>query len=526
MKIKNRDITKNILLLITAFCIIGMATSLVLTRFGRPIGDDYGAITTFHSRDLAHQAIVSITHTGRYSQSIASSLFYGLLGASVTRILPLLAIIWLNVISYLYIKKILQHIRYESRNIDIFSFKLSVIFSFLLLFVNNTPNYSNLLSWPSYQLFFWSSGIVTYTLAILFLVTGYYSIYLSRLSQKLQPVSQYSSLTVLVLITGLFNEAQPAIIFIFCILLYLFSYLRYFERIIKQRRKVVIGAIASLTALIGLYFSPGRLTRSKDLSKISPTSSGSLPETVLRNLHTLVHDIYFRPTELVILTLLGVVLFCIAVESSRNKHLLKNRIKLLMPYLTLAPLLLFISTVVSITLVALGYGLSAGLYSRTLLISQISYVLSIVAMAAIVCGMLYSHIKVDRATIVIRSFMIVLAFGFLFSLPRHFDKIMMQVNSSVTYYNLWNLQDSVLSVAARNNRPETIFLKDPATGIGDGFSLTCKSPNAKSLIWLNMQITQYYGGNDRVCSMPDSLAQKPGSQNVLIIPWDQKCYLL
>jgi hypothetical protein len=135
-----------------------------------------------------------------------------------------------------------------------------------------------------------------------------------------------------------------------------------------------------------------------------------------------------------------------------------------------------------------------------MLISQLLYVISLPYLTFSISSLLLSRFGTNS---IFRLAAIFFGVILILSIPKYLDKILTQVNSSTTYHNAWIEQDNILRKAASNNTPETVYLKNPAAGMGDGFSLQCTGPYAKSTMWLNVQMTQYYGNQDRICPEAD-----------------------
>lgn len=481
---------------------IGLAAAIISMLFGRPIGDDYGSITTFHlNGDWIQEALFSLSTTGRYGQSITASSLYGILGNQVVTLLPLFILFWFIGICFLYARSIIS-IRGRDKDpllINVCALSISMVFTFLVLFINNAPFTSALPGWISFQLFFWPSGIVTYTIPLLILLTGSYVLFMSQLFHKTSTRTRVIFFGAITLSSSLYNEVQPAFIAVMSIGLLVLSYSPYYSPLNKHRYLLVTSGSASIAGLILAYFSPGRLARSEFLDSIGPaTTHGSLIDSVVRNTMTLFREFYARPRELALLILIGLVLSIFTYFMLNKKNRYQIYLLDFLPYALLLPVLFVTSVLISITLVAVGYGYTAGIYTRTMLIAQILYVMTIPTLTFIISGLLLSRNQVSRLLLSVSA--ICLGIFFIISLQNYSAKILTQVHSSVTYANQWDRQDAILKKAAENNKQEIIYLDNPATGIGDGFSLTCTGPYAKSTMWLNAQIWEYYGKKEvRIC---------------------------
>ena len=484
--------------MIACLAILGLAAAILSMFFGKPIGDDYGGIATYRDGSRLDAAISSLASTGRYGQSIASSLLYGTLGDKIVTLLPLATIVWFLLVAFLYARSSLKsHIK-NLQTLYLVAGLVSATLTFLVLFVNNTPQTTNLSAWVSYQLFFWPSGIITYTIPLLIITSGFYILFLSGLKERLAYRTRFILFIIVTFVSSLFNESQPATLLAISATLLVLSYFKYYPKL-KEHRAVIFSIIpVTIFGLIALFFSPGRIQRSQILDTIAPSTEGSLVGSIFRNLNTLTADLYFRPRELVLLVAIGALAATIAFMVVKNKRKYFKQSRSLIPYVLAICLITAISIVTSITLTIVGYGYSAGIYSRTMLIAQVSYAIAIPLLVFVVSNLFFA---IRRTKYIFAACVVLLGFMFLVSIPKYLDKILTQVNSSVTYHSIWLEQDKILKAAAADGIYNTVYLEDPAVGVGDGFSLTCSGPYAKSTMWLNVQISQYYGNNDRLCAV-------------------------
>lgn len=492
---------KLLVLVILALATIGVCAAIISMLFGKPIGDDYGAIATYNSGNWIHEAYNSLMNTGRYGQSIASSVLYRTLGNYIVTLLPVAITAWFITLTFFYVRCFLRPHLEDRRYLSLYSFGVSIILTFLILFINKPPDTTNLTAWISYQLFFWPSGIITYTLPLLILLSSFYLLFLSGLEKRISRRAQVTYYVIIVLLSSLFNEVQPAILVIVSLGLFLLSYVRPYKAIQRYRFTLLTTMATAMVGLAGLYFSPGRFERSHILKTLTPSSSNeSLTGSIGRNLTTLTHNIYLRPRELALLVIIGILAAFIMYQLTKNKKVYAAYIKQTPAYGILLLIICVISIIMSITLVSIGYGYNSGIYPRTMLIAQISYVITVLFLAFSLSSLLFSKFGINN---IFRLGIIIGGLILLVSTPKYIDKILTQVNSSVTYYNEWITQDALLRKAASNNIRETVYLANPAVGIGDGFSLQCVGMYAKSTMWLNVQVTQYYGNQDRVCPASD-----------------------
>ncbi|MNH58441.1 hypothetical protein D3C73_102390 [compost metagenome] len=493
-------------LTVLGLSIIGISAAIISMLFGVPIGDDYGAIATFRlNSNWPHEAMHSLAETGRYGQSVVASVLYGIFGDKIVTLLPLIFILWFIFLSYLFVKKFLQQYVKNQQLLALYSIATAIILVFLVLFVNNAPKTTNLIVWVSYQSFFWPSGIITYTLPLLTLLSGFYALFLSRFRTQITRRAQTIYFIILILLTSLFNEVQPVTISVIAAGLLILSYLKFYSQLRKYRPTLLITIGMSALGLVALFFAPGRTQRSKALETITPTSDGSVVDSIGRNLTVLTHELYLRPREVVLLVVIGLLAAVAIYQIAKNKKVYDTHIKQMLPYAILLVVICIISIIVSTALIAVGYGYSAGVYVRTMLICQLTYVISLPFLTFSLASLALSKFGMNN---VFRLLIVLISVVFIISIPKYIDKTLTQVNSSVTYHNAWIEQDSLLQKAASNGMRETVYLKNPVAGIGDGFSLQCVGPYALSTMWLNVQITQYYGNNDRVCPEIDKEADQ------------------
>lgn len=486
-------------IILLTLAILGIAAAIISMFFGKPIGDDYGAIESYQPNVWLETAQNSLKSTGRYGQSVASSVFYASMGESITVILPLVTIAWLVTVCYLYIASYTKII--DKTGLSALAFTLILCFS--ILFVNDAHPAIDPTTWISYQTFFWPSGIITYTIPLLIFLTGIYFIYLSKIAVHISSFKKMIYLTTVTFFTSLFNEAQPATIFAISILMILLSYISIYRELKRYRRACVVTASSTFAGLITLFFSPGSIKRRQNIVESSTSSGdGSLVEGVVRNLHTVADYLYLRPSEIILLMFIGALAAATIWFTYRDKNTPPNCTLEYICYLkySLFIITLFLgSLITSLTLTSIGYGYFSGVLARTLLIPQILYVIMMIFIAYGATLLLLQRYKIN---IFIKIFFIILCCAFIFQLPTYISKIRVQVDSSVTYYNAWLEQDELLRKYSDIKTDEPLYIDEEAAGLGDGYSLSCTGPYAHTTIWLNKQIAEYYDSPD-VCSKED-----------------------
>jgi hypothetical protein len=472
--------------LLSVLTAVGLSVALLSIYYSKPIGDDFGAIQYYHSSAWLSHTFESLSTTGRYGQSIASTVIYGLFGDHTSTFLSLIIISWIVLLVFVYLR--VGATRLQLKMNPLFTLGASLVISFLLLFVNKAIDNGNPPTWLTYQLFFWPSGAITYVIPVLTLLTVIYL--LLTKAGRFPMRKKLLCLAITVYATGLFNEIQPSTLTAICAAFLILSLIPYFSLFKKVRPFLYASGIASLAALLTSFFSAG--SRSRQASLATQIGHDHLVQNVLHNLNIALRNVYFRPQDILLCIAIG-LLISIALTKYKKFHVLP-----LMLISAVSLLVWFGSLVCSFVLVGYGYGDTVGIYPRTLFIPQISYVLGIITIGVTVGALV---LKTKKRYIVNIS-LIMIAIGITLTVPRYLEKMTVQLSSSLSYSNAWTYEDQYLKEQAIKDPSRTIYLPPSTAGIGDGFSLRCNGPFSSSTIWLNDLIEKYYKLRE-VCSTQD-----------------------
>lgn len=487
------NITKTLALLVIGIALIGLSAAVISIYVSKPIGDDFGAIVFYRPDVWAVHTWTSLLDTGRYGQSVMGAIVYGLLGNKAPNILPFVIIAWFITLVYVYINYLLGRY-FQIKPVNRYlATVFTILFTFLVLFVNNGVA-NNPPTWITYQTFFWPSGIVTYTIPTLLIFTAMYLLFVRR--NLLSTKKRYVYFAVAVFTVGLFNETLPATMFTFAAGLLLLSHIPVLKTALSKRPIYLVTIAASLSAITILLLSPGSQKRQ---AATGVFHRGDVVQGILHNFWFTLTDLMFRPKELILIGAFGLVIALIinshvktnftALKKAQTHGLVSGMITLA---LALGALL------VSLTLLAIGYGEHTSVYARTLLIPQILYVLGLILLAISISGLIIGKFK----PYIVRLMLAAALLLFVVLLPHYLNKIVSQVNSSIGYSNAWTEQETVIKNQLKQDPNQTIYLPQSVAGIGDGFSLSCTGPYSSSTIWLNYQIADYYNIK-RVCSVQD-----------------------
>lgn len=495
---RKRDITKPLIktlaLLLLSLSVIGLCSVVLSIYISKPIGDDFGAITYYRPDVWLENTWQSLLTTGRYGQSLLGAITYGAFGDKVSNILPLITLVWFMAIIYVYIKYIFtQYFRINTLTVNYLSAVSTILLAFLTLFINKSVENINPPTWMTYQLFFWPSGIVTYTLPVLVLLTAVYLIFIKR--NGLSRIKKILFFSLALFFTGLFNETQPATLIGLAIATFGLSFMPFLKTLIPYRKHLLVTACASSLALLTLLFSPGSQKRQAATGVLE---RGDVVGGVVYNFWLTISNLIFRPRELVLIALVGFLLALIIrvyTNINRAQQIQIGRYGLLAGVILM--LFSLCALICSLTLLAIGYGEHTSIYARTLLFPQLLYVFGITIAAASLSILLVNKFK--PFVITVSTSLAILVFIAL--APSYLNKIVSQLTSSIGYTSAWIDQESAIE-QAKKSHSTTVYLPQSAAGIGDGFSLSCTGPYASSTEWLNEQIEEYYH-IDNVCSDQD-----------------------
>jgi len=487
------NIAKVLAILIIGIALVGLSAAVISIYVSKPIGDDFGAIVFYRPDVWVAHTWTSLLDSGRYGQTVMGATIYGLLGSRVPNILPFFILAWFASLSYVYINFLLgKYLQKEPVNHYLAAI-FTIIFTFLILFVNNSA-ISTPPIWMTYQTFFWPSGIVTYTIPTLSILTVAYLLLIRR--NLLSTKKRYAYFALAVFTVGLFNETLPTTLLAIAVGLLILSYIPLLKAALNKRPIYLITIAASISALLVLLLSPGSQKRQ---AVTGVFHRGDVVQGVLHNFWFSLSDLMFRPKELVLIGFSGLVIALIIKYQVKPSLTALNRARTHgLVFGTIMIALALGALLVSLTLLAIGYGEHTGVYARTLLVPQILYVLGLILLATSISSLMISRFK----PYIVRLMLAAALLLFVVLLPHYLDKIVSQVNSSIGYSNAWTEQEVVIKNHLKQDPNQTIYLPPSAAGIGDGFNLSCTGPYSSSTIWLNYQIAEYYNVK-RVCSTLD-----------------------
>ena len=491
---RTNNLTKILALLAIGIALIGLSSAIICIYVSKPIGDDFGAIVFYRPDVWAIHTWTSLLDTGRYGQSVMGAIVYGLLGDKVSSILPFVILAWFITLVYLYTNRLLDRYFQLNHSSRYLSAIFTTLFTFLVLFVNNSVQSINPPTWMTYQTFFWPSGIITYTIPTLLILSAVYLLFVRR--NLLSAKKRYIYFAVMVFVAGLFNETLPTTLFALAVALLLLSFVPLLKSALSQRPIYLITIAASFSALVMLFLSTGSQKRQVATGAFH---RGDIVQTVLHNFWLTLNDLMFRPKELFLIGVCGLVIALVINSRFKNNHAALKKVRihgLVFGSITIA---FALGTLLcSLILLAIGYGEHSGVYARTLLIPQILYVLGLILLAMSMSSLIIDKFK----PFVVNVMLLVTLLLFVILLPHYLNKIVSQVNSSIGYSNAWTEQEIIIKNKLKQDPNQTIYLPQSSAGIGDGFSLSCTGPYSSGTIWLNYQIAEYYNIK-RVCSVQD-----------------------
>ena len=483
------------LMIFAVLCIVGMAAVILTAYFGVPIGDDYLAIKTYSDRHTwLSEAWYSLTHTGRYLQSIASSVAYGSMRSHIAVILPLVILTWLYML--IFASGRLISTRTEVKLTTTQNHFLSS--AILVIFVTAGQVVEKSGVWLMYQSFYFSSAIVTYTVALLLYGTLFYLYARYHLVVEKYKKTSLILFIVFTFALGLFNETLPATLFglsifvVFCSLMY-----KRRAGLIKSIRKYSLAlAGSSIIALVAMYLSPSSSARRE--------TTGAMQETDLllpifnKTLNTIT-QFFFQPADLLLMAVFAVLIFSFILSRARKNRSAYLKLVILGGFVTFASVMALIAAT---TLLILGYGISTPIYPRTLLLVQILYVVGTMTLFIGLVGYILKSVPARFANYSVFAVSLIAILSTLLVSTSFVERFANDISGVAEYNAIWNRQDDLLREEAANDQDETVYLDDSGAGIGDGFSIECNSPFSKNTIWLNDGIEAYYG-IDEICSKSD-----------------------
>lgn len=486
---------KMIAAVLAVITIVGLGVAILTAYFGVPMGDDYLAIKTYSNKHTwVAESWHSLTNTGRYMQSITSSLAYGLFRDRVGVILPLIVIGWLFAVIFLYTRYAGKRIGLKITNAAYLAISAPILFLCVSAGRPIDPNHL----WLAYQQFFFSSAIVTYTIGFLLYLSALYIILTSDKVKKWSNKVRYTILFLGSFIFGLYNETLPATIFSISVLILAVTMFKRVRKYITNtshlRWQLTVVSGASVLSLVAMYLSPANAARRASTGAMA-AGGANIFEGVVRNLNTALTTMILRPSDIILAIAIGVFIAYACIPHG-------ERVKLRNATIAIGGIALLLSgilaLVVAITLTAVGYGPMANVYPRVLLIPQIIIYAGLTA-SALACIIAISRIKNDAIKMLVLCIALISTVAIT---PHHISRAAAHISGVQDYNAIWQKQDDTLRKKALSSPSETIYLDDEGAGIGDGYSVKCTGPYSTYTIWLTDGMEAYYGLRE-VCAQSD-----------------------
>lgn len=487
----NKWAPRIILTLLALMVVTGLGTAILTAYFGVPIGDDYLAIKTFSDKHTwLSEAWNSLTHTGRYMQSITSSLGYGIFRSKSAVILPLIVMVWIFTLTYLYIRVGSKKLKVKISTSN--NLMISATILFLLLNFGRPSDPHNI--WLFFQPYFFTSAIVTYTIGFLIYLTFLYALLASKKIAKLSNLKYSILIFIITYVLGLYNETSPATI-LGLALIGLVT-----DLFIKKRHGRLFYALASTAsasflALVTMYLSPANQARRHAIG--AQTTLSDMYAGIVHNLQTMLSSFLLRPSDIITILALGVVI-CTVLAPKITAAVKSSRLMFIAGLATVAAGIL--SLIASLTLATIGYGVSPNVYPRTLFIPEILLVAGLIMIAVSLWITIGNHNP--SKPYVASAFMLAMLLGTLLITPHSISRTAGHLTGVQDYNAIWQQQDHKLRDWAQTSPNKTIYLDDEGAGISDGFSTRCTGPNAKSTSWLSDGMEAYYGVKS-ICAASD-----------------------
>lgn len=459
---------------------IALGAILLTSLFNVPMGDDYLAIHTFASlHQLPDTTLHALTHTGRYTQSITSALAYGLLQNWAPVCLSLFVILLSFFIIRKYMLTLLSSIGISRANLAtnlVSGIALIAIMTLCQPLIPKSTFYM-------YQAFYFSSAIVTYTIAWLATLALLHWFFFGKHANR-----KHSLILVGLLLYVIFlsNETLPASLVIFSVLAYGISFLGLAKRSIGKQRDLLITICGSgFLALLSMFFSSGNTTRR---SELAVRHDQSTIVSILGHIGAFLNNNLLTRQDCLFVLLCGITTYLLL-----RPLLLKKGNTRIFLYTGLGSLLFFaVSLSTSIALLVYGYGPYTATLGRALLLPIFSFYVGCVAL--ITYGMssgerwiLQTHR--DKIFLIKTVFVLLIAVASLYALPLYLGRVTDHLRTAVNYETLWRTENEILRQQAATNPTARVIVPDSFSGIGDGFNLRCKSPYST---WLNVGIATYY----------------------------------
>lgn len=494
----NRLNVSSSLIKVLVVLIIGITLSIIIVSvicmlLGKPVGDDFGAISYYKQNVWLENTLESLRTTGRYGQTVSGAIFYGLFGRNVAILLPLMTLFWFMYLIFIYSKSVILPFFKINEKKLIISIFITVSMTSMVMFLNSNTNtdVGYYPTWLSYQYFFWPSGIVTYLIPFLVFASIYYMLFIrhNNLSSKLKLIFLF----LITFLIGIFNETTPTTLMAIAGGITVLSFIKPFRKyIIKYRSKCVTIAFSSLLAVIALLLSPG----SQERQAATGAHSRSIFQIILgvgRNIYVSFTQLMFRPTDIILLFSICLITAVIIIYLTRkNKKELVDLSKRGIIFGIVSFIVFVGSLGCSYLLVSVGYGEHAGIITRTLLLPQIIYVLSLAILFTSASILMICKFKDKLLNIIL----LCLILSVCLCMPAYIQRTKNQIDSSIKYFSSWNEQEKIIKKSLESNKSSTIYLPNSASGIGVGQNLSCKNG------WLYLLIQEYYGAK-KICALSD-----------------------
>lgn len=473
---------------ITLIALFGLATILVSILLGRPIGDDLSAIVFYSPEVVVSHAINEIQNTGRFGQSLLSSITYSLTGSRVGQIGPFVAVFgWLG-LTYVYVK--LAFSRYQINPSRSVVLSVAGLVFFLVAFTNANPTNVRLPVWFTFQNFLWPAAIITYTLPLGMYLTVVYLFLLRKPPiRKRYNLIFYSILTYLLCLT---NETMPATLAGLSVLGLVSSYLPYLGSMKNHRSSFIVTGISTSLAFVSLIFSKGSQERQ---ATTGVSTRDSIWENLKANLGGYFLDWGYRPIDFILLLLAAVVISLVVnalIEDSAKFTEKKLVTGIIFSLLAITGSI--VSMTISLILPAVGYGEWVPPLTRLMLIPQVLHVVGFLVLFTNI--LLIARIRLHRIWITLITATVMVSL--LFYGSQILQKLTSQVKTSASYANTWDEYVPIIEKKVRENPNETILLPREMDGIGNDFLLSCVEGN-----WLHVAMQRYFNAT-RICSIEDS----------------------
>lgn len=492
---------KIIIGLVAAVVVTGLGTALLTAFFGVPMGDDYLAIKTYSDKTTwLNEAWYSLTTTGRYLQSITASVSYGILGDNIATVLPAIVIVWLYILLVAYIRLANQFIHQAISSAGVYT--AAAVLLFIIMSAGRPDGLHSL--WFSYQIFFFSAAIVTYTLCVLLYLSGLLFVLNSKWLQKRSLITQGVAIFIAAYILGLYNEVVP----VTAAALASFAFVGIAIRARRSRNKstrrslVLLGSAvgASTLSVLTMYFSPASIARRNSLQQAANSTDVGLAESVVQNTIVTIGNLMLRPSDILLVAIVSVSFYTLFINHTKISRKLSS-------HTSMAGLLLFIAglfaVILSLILLSVGYGPATAILARTMFIPQLLLYIGVSVAALGIVAFLWRIAHKPHLRVSILLFALL---GGLVITPHHIRRSAIHLTHVQDYNAAWHSQDETLRNHAQSNPAETIYIEDAGAGIGDGFSAKCTGPAAHSTIWLTDVMEAYYGVKE-ICSKSDVVGE-------------------